>query len=56
MNPSKQKQTKYKQEVDWRFVNPDNTSFEDAPVTAVGLMIPEYEGVLYHYTKEPDIQ
>lgn len=51
MTPKKQKQSKYKQDEDWQYVNPDDYNFEDAPVTAVGLMIPEYEGVLYHYHK-----
>jgi len=51
MNPKKQKQTKYKKDLDWQYVNPDGATFEDAPVTAIGLMIPEYEGVLYHYHK-----
>lgn len=40
-----------KQDLDWKYVNPDNYTYEDAPVTAVGLMMDEYRGVLYHYHK-----
>lgn len=43
--------SKYKQDVDWQFVNPDGYNFEDAPVTAIGLLMDEYKGVLYHYHK-----
>jgi hypothetical protein len=42
---------KYKEGIDWQFVNPDGYSFEDAPVTAIGLLMDEYKGVLYHYHK-----
>jgi len=41
----------YKENVDWTFVNPDGYDFEDAPVTAIGLLMEEYKGVLYHYHK-----
>ena len=41
----------YKENVDWTFVNPDGDDFEDAPVTAIGLLMEEYKGVLYHYHK-----
>ena len=48
---SKAPTSKYKENVDWRFVNPDGYDFEDAPVTAIGLLMEEYKGVLYHYHK-----
>lgn len=47
----KKQTNKYKESVDWQFVNPDGYDFEDAPVTAIGLLIDEYKGVLYHYHK-----
>ena len=50
MNTSTSKSV-YKENVDWTFVNPDGYDFEDAPVTAIGLLMEEYKGVLYHYHK-----
>jgi len=47
----KQQKVKYEEGIDWQFVNPDGYTFEDAPVTAIGLFIEEYKGVLYHYHK-----
>ena len=43
--------SKYKENVDWTFVNPDGYDFDDAPVTAIGVLMEEYKGVLYHYHK-----
>ena len=43
--------SKYKENQDWTFVNPDGYDFEDTPVTAIGLLMEEYKGVLYHYHK-----
>lgn len=43
--------SKYKENVDWTFVNPDGYDFDNAPVTAIGVLMEEYKGVLYHYHK-----
>lgn len=42
---------KYKEGKHWQFVNPDGYNFEDTPVTAIGILMKEYKGVLYHYHK-----
>ena len=46
--PSKQKMKKYKEDIDYKFVDIDNDMLEEK-MTAIGLLIPEYQGVLYHY-------
>jgi len=51
MTNTSTKTSKYKENQDWTFVNPDGYDFEDAPVTAIGLLMDEYKGVLYHYHK-----
>ena len=43
--------SKYKEGVDYQFVNPDGYNSDDAPVTAIGLLMEDYKGVLYHYHK-----
>ena len=50
MSKKKQK-SKYEQNKDWTYVAPDGYTFEDTPVMAVGLLMEEYKGVLYHYQK-----
>ena len=39
---------KYKEDIDYKFVDIDNDMLEEK-MTAIGLLIPEYQGVLYHY-------
>ena len=41
---------KYKEDIDYKFVDIDNDMLEEK-MTAIGLLIPEYQGVLYHYHK-----
>ena len=39
-----------KEDIDYKFVDIDNDMLEEK-ITGVGLLMPEYEGVLYHYHK-----
>ena len=44
--PLKQKTMKYKEGIDYQFVD-----FNDSELTGIGLLIEDYKGVLYHYHK-----
>jgi len=48
--------SKYTEGVDYQYVNPDNEVVEDESITAIGLLMEEYKGVLYHYHKARVVQ